>query len=319
MEFFKHNTQIDFMAQRNWAALASVILFLLSITSLVINGLNWGLDFTGGTQIQLHFPTTIDVTQVRESLQNAGFKEAVVQNYGTSQDVLVSLSLPKEDKNQSTQSSVAGVDASKDVVVGQLLKALPEAKVQQVDYIGPQVGQELATKGALAIVFALLGTMIYIALRFEMRFAVGSTVALIHDPILILGIFSYFHIEFNLVALAAVLTVIGYSLNDTIVIFDRVRENFRKLRKASPVDVINQSTNQTLSRTIMTSALTLTVCCALFFLGGSMIHGFALALIIGIVVGTYSSIYVAGSLALGLGLTRQHLLPPSKEALDERP
>jgi preprotein translocase subunit SecF len=319
MEFFKHNTQIDFMAQRSWAAVASVILFLLSITSLAMNGLNWGLDFTGGTQIQLHFPTTIDVTQVRESLQNAGFKEAIVQNYGTSQDVLVSLALPKDDKQQSTQGSVAGVDASKDVVVGQLLKALPEAKVQQVDYIGPQVGQELATKGALAIVFALLGTMIYIALRFELRFAVGSTVALIHDPILILGIFSYFHIEFNLVALAAVLTVIGYSLNDTIVIFDRVRENFRKLRKASPVDVINQSTNQTLSRTIMTSALTLTVCTALFFLGGSMIHGFALALIIGIVVGTYSSIYVAGSLALSLGLTRQHLLPPSKEALDERP
>lgn len=319
MEFFKHNTQIDFMAQRKWAALASVILFLLSITSLVINGLNWGLDFTGGTQIQLHFPTVIDVTKVRESLQNAGYKEAVVQNYGTSQDVLVSLSLPKEDKNQSAQGGVAGVDASKDVVVGQLLKALPEAKVQQVDYIGPQVGQELATKGALAIVIALLGTMIYIALRFELRFAVGSTIALIHDPILILGVFSFFHIEFNLIALAAVLTVIGYSLNDTIVIFDRVRENFRKLRKASPVDVINQSTNQTLSRTIMTSALTLTVCCALFFLGGSMIHGFALALIIGIVVGTYSSIYVAGSLALGLGLTRQHLLPPSKEALDERP
>ena len=317
MEFFKHNTQINFMAQRKWAAVASTILFLLSITSLIINGLNWGLDFTGGTQIQLHFPQSVDVGKVRDDLQNSGFKDAVVISYGTSQDVLVSL-VPKKEAGDAANSS-ASVEANKDAIVSQVLKALPDAKVQQVDYIGPQVGQELATKGALAIVIALLGTMIYIALRFEFRFAVGSTVALVHDPILILGIFSYLHIEFDLIALAAVLTVIGYSLNDTIVIFDRVRENFRKLRKASPVEVINQATNQTLSRTIMTSALTLTVCLALFFLGGSKLHGFSLALIIGIVVGTYSSIYVAGSLALALGLTRQHLLPPTKEALDERP
>jgi preprotein translocase subunit SecF len=317
MEFFKHNTHINFMAQRKWAALASLILFLLSITSLVVKGLNWGLDFTGGTQIQLRFPQVANVTQIREDLQTAGFKDAVVISYGTSKEVLVSV-VPQKT-GTVTDVNANSVDANKDVVVGEVLRALPAAKVQQVDYIGPQVGQELATKGALAIVVALLGTMIYIALRFELRFAVGSTLALIHDPILILGIFSFFHIEFNLISLAAVLTVIGYSLNDTIVIFDRVRENFRKLRKSSPVDVINQSINQTLSRTIMTSALTLTVCLALFFLGGSMLHGFALALIIGIVVGTYSSIYVAGSLALALGLTRRHLLPPSKEALDARP
>lgn len=318
MEFFKHNTQIDFMAQRKWAALISVILFSLSIISLLVNGLNWGLDFTGGTQIQLSFPTTADATQIRESLQNAGFKDASAINYGTSRDVLISL-VPKHDKNKTVTSNVASVDAGKDAVVSQVLEVLPNAKVQQVDYIGPQVGQELATKGALAIVIALLCTMVYIALRFEMRFAVGSTVALIHDPVLILGIFSYLHIGFDLIALAAILTVIGYSLNDTIVIFDRVRENFRKLRKATPLEVVNQSTNQTLSRTLMTSALTLTVCLALFFLGGTMLHGFSLALIIGMVVGTYSSIYVAGSLALALGLTRQHLLPPPKEALDERP
>lgn len=161
--------------------------------------------------------------------------------------------------------------------------------------------------------------MIYIAIRFEYRFAIGSTVALIHDPVLILGVFSFLHIEFNLIALAAILTVIGYSLNDTIVIFDRIRENFRKMRKATSVEVINQSINQTLSRTIMTSVLTLIVVFALFFLGGSVLHGFSLALIIGIVVGTYSSIYIAGSLALVLGLQRQHLLPPPKEVLDERP
>jgi preprotein translocase subunit SecF len=315
MEFFKHNTKINFMAQRKWAAVASGILFLLSIVSLMMNGLTWGLDFTGGTQIQMSFPDTANVTQIREDLSNAGFKDAVVINYGTSKDVLISV-VPKHDPKAALNESA---DISKDTVVAEVVKALPGAKVQQVDYIGPQVGQELATKGALAIVVALLGTMIYIGLRFEFRFAVGSTVALIHDPVLILGIFSFFHIEFNLISLAAVLTVIGYSLNDTIVIFDRVRENFRKLRKSTPVEVINQSINQTLSRTIMTSALTLTVCLALFFLGGSMLHGFALALIIGIVVGTYSSIYVAGSLALALGLNRQNLLPPTKEALDQRP
>ncbi len=308
MEFFKQNTQINFMAQRRFAAIVSITLFTLSIISLVINGLNWGLDFTGGTQIQLTFPVEADLSQIRTTLENAGFKEATVISYGTSKDVLVSIA-PSKD----------AADASGKETVLRVTQLLPNAKLQQVDMIGPQVGQELATKGALAIVIALLGTMIYIALRFDFRFAIGSTVALIHDPILILGIFSFLHLEFNLIVLAAVLTVIGYSLNDTIVIFDRIRENFRKVRKATPLEVINQATNQTLSRTIMTSALTLIVVTALFCLGGSMLHGFALALIIGIVVGTYSSIYVAGSLSLMLGVNRQSLLPPPKEALDDRP
>jgi len=297
------------MGQRKWAAILSVTLVVLSIASLIVNKLNLGLDFTGGSQIQMSFPHEADLNQIRDALQKVGFPEAQVISYGTSHDVLVSV-VPK-DKNH--------IEASKDEVVSDVVKALPDAKVQQVDYIGPQVGQELATKGALAIVIALLGTMIYVALRFEWRFSVGSTVALIHDPVLILGLFSFFHIEFNLIALAAVLTVIGYSLNDTIVIFDRIRENFRKLRKAEAFDVVNQSINQTLSRTIMTSALTLTVVLALFFLGGSMLHGFASAMIIGIVIGTYSSIYVAGSLALSLGLSRQNLLPTPKEVLDDRP
>jgi preprotein translocase subunit SecF len=309
MEFFKQNTRIDFMAHAKGAAVLSTILFILSILSLAIYGLNMGLDFTGGTQIQMSFTQEADLNHIRDNLKKGGFEEAEVKNYGTSKDVLVTL-VPKKSQ---------GDNVNKDMIVSQVQKLLPDAKIQQIDYIGPQVGQELATKGALAIVIALLGTMIYIALRFEFRFAIGSTVALIHDPVLILGIFSFFHIEFNLIALAAVLTVIGYSLNDTIVIFDRVRENFRKMRKATPVEVINLSTNQTLSRTIMTSVLTLLVVFALFFLGGSMLHGFSLALIIGIVVGTYSSIYVAGSLALALGLHRQHLIPTPKEALDERP
>lgn len=309
MEFFKQNTKIDFMSQRKWTAIVSVTLCLLSIISLMMNGLNWGLDFTGGTQVQLHFSEEANLNQIRDELQKSGFPEAVVMSYGTSHDVLVSV-VPKDKINP---------EVNKDTIVAQMKIGLPDATVQQVDYIGPQVGQELATKGALAIVIALLATMIYIALRFEFRFAIGSTVALVHDPILILGVFSFFHIEFNLIALAAVLTVIGYSLNDTIVIFDRVRENFRRLRKSTPFEVVNQAINQTLSRTIMTSVLTLTVVLALFFLGGTMLHGLALALIIGIVIGTYSSIYVAGSLALALGLNRQHLLPPAKEELDSRP
>lgn len=310
MEFFKHNTTIDFMAQRKWAAILSIILFSLSMFALAVHGLNWGLDFTGGTQIQLSFPQAADMNQIHDNLEKAGFPEAVVVSYGTSKDVLISL-VPK-DKTMLMD------DKAQAVMVNQVLAALPDAKLAQANYIGPQVGQEMSTKGFIAILVALLGTMVYIALRFDLRFAVGSTVALVHDPIIILGVFSFFHIEFNLIALAAVLTVIGYSLNDTIVIFDRVRENFRKFRKADSVEVMNQSINQTLSRTIMTSALTLTVVLALFFLGGALLHGFSLALIIGIIVGTYSSIYVAGSLTISLGLHRHHLIPQIKE-VDARP
>ena len=280
---------------------------------MCINGLVWGLDFTGGTQIQIHFPDAADLSMVRTKLAQIGFPEAVVTSYGTSKEILVTL-VTKE----KTNNVASGADV-KELIVNQITHALPGAQIQQVDYIGPQVGKEMVRKGWFAIVIALLATMCYTAFRFELRFAVGSTLALIHDPILILGVFSFFHVEFNLIALAAVLTVIGYSLNDTIVIFDRVRENFRKLRKAASVEVMNQSINQTLSRTIMTSALTLTVVLALFFLGGSVLHGFALALIIGIVVGTYSSIYIAGALAIALGLSRQHLLPAVKDTLDGLP
>lgn len=312
MEFFKPNTNIDFMAQRKWAAVLSILLFLFSLITLAIHGLNWGLDFTGGTQIQLSYPSAADLTEIHDNLEKAGFKDAVIVNYGTSRDVLVTI-VPKE-KNAEVISETAQA-----AMVKQILTALPNAKMVQVNYIGPQVGREMASKGFIAIIIALIGTMIYIAFRFDLRFSVGSTVALIHDPIIILGVFSFFHKEFNLIALAAVLTVIGYSLNDTIVIFDRVRENFRKLRKASVLEVMNQSINQTLSRTIMTSVLTLLVVFALFFLGGSLLHGFSLALIIGIVVGTYSSIYVAGSLSILLGVTRHHLVPSPKDDVDKRP
>lgn len=312
MEFFKHNTKIDFMAQRKWAALLSVIAIVLSLGSLAVYGLTWGLDFTGGTQVQLSYGQPADLAAIHTNLEAAGFNDAVIISYGTSKDVLISL-VPK-DKSEMTQDAKAQAE-----IVKQVLAALPGAKMEAVNYIGPQVGAEMASKGVLAIVIALLGTMIYIAVRFGWYFAISSTVALLHDPIIIIGMFSFFHIEFNLISLAAVLTVIGYSLNDTIVIYDRVRENFRKLRKADTVEVLNLSINQTLSRTIMTSVLTLIVVLALLFLGGTLLFGFALALMIGIIVGTYSSIYVAGSLAVWLGLDRHHLVPVQLKEADQSP
>jgi preprotein translocase subunit SecF len=305
MEFFKPNTNIDFMGLRRYAAVISIFLTIAAIVILCINGLNWGLEFTGGTEIRVGYPQSVDLSQVRQDLAKAGFNNMTVQNYGNTSTVLIRLR-----GHQDLQQKTIG---------DEILQALPGAQLQSVDYIGPQVGKELATNGSLALFIALLGTAIYIGLRFESRFAISAAVSLVHDPIIILGVFSYFHMEFDLISLAAILTIIGYSLNDTIVVFDRVRENFRKYRKETPTQIINLSVNQTLSRTIITSGLTLSAVVALFFFGGETLHGFATALIIGIVIGTYSSIYVAGALAVALGLNRQNFLPPAKEALDQRP
>ena len=281
------------------------MIFVVSIGALWVNGLKWGLDFTGGTQIEVSYKEAANLAGIRASLYKVGFKEAQVVSYGTSRDVLISIA-PRIDIDQT-------------VLVEKAMLALPGAVKQRVDFVGPQVGQELATKGALAVIVALIATMIYIAMRFEYRLAVSSTVALIHDPVLILGVFAMFGIEFDLKALAGLLAVIGYSLNDTIVVFDRVRENFVKIRRSSPIEIMNISINQTLSRTIMTSVLTLFVVVALFVYGGETIHGFALALIIGIVIGTYSSIYVAGALAVVMGLDRKDFLPSQRREIDERP
>ena len=305
MEFFKANSKVDFMGARKWAACLSILIFVVSIGALMVNGLKWGLDFTGGTQIEVAYTQAADLPGIRDSLYAAGFKEAQVVSYGTSKDVLISIA-PRADFDQL-------------LMVEKVMHALPGALKQRVEFVGPQVGQELATKGILAIVISLLATMIYIAMRFEYRLAFSSAVALIHDPVLILGIFSLFGIEFDLKALAGLLAVIGYSLNDTIVVFDRVRENFIKIRRATSVEIMNTSINQTLSRTIMTSVLTLFVVLALFIYGGETIHGFSLALIIGIVVGTYSSIYVAGALAVAMGLDKKDFLPNQRKELDERP
>ena len=302
MEFFNPRSNIDFMGARKWTALLSGFIFIISIAALSLNGLKWGLDFTGGTQIEVTYPDAADLVLIREQLHRIGFTEAQVIRYGASNDVLISIA------PRATQTQAALVDP--------IMNALPGATKQRVDFVGPQVGAELATKGALAIVVSLLATMIYIAMRFEYRLAVSSAVALIHDPVLILGIFAMFGIEFDLKALAGLLAVIGYSLNDTIVVFDRVRENFVKIRRASSIEIMNTSINQTLSRTIMTSVLTLCVVVSLFVYGGESIHGFALALMIGIVVGTYSSIYVAGALAVAMKLDRKDFLRPTVKAVD---
>ncbi|WP_133131176.1 protein translocase subunit SecF [Legionella yabuuchiae] len=305
MELFNPNSNVDFMGARKWTALFSILIFIVSISALVINGLHWGLDFTGGTQIEVSYKQAANLPEIREKLFDAGFKEAQVVSYGTSKDVLISIA-PRTDIDQT-------------LLVDKVMEKLPGATKQRVEFVGPQVGKELATKGALAIIVSLLGTMIYIALRFEYRLAFSSAVALVHDPVLILGVFAMFGVEFDLKALAGLLAVIGYSLNDTIVVFDRVRENFIKIRRASPVEVMNTSINQTLSRTIMTSVLTLFVVVSLFIYGGESIHGFALALIIGIVIGTYSSIYVAGALAVSMGLDRKDFMPVQRKEIDERP
>lgn len=300
MEFFKANTQIRFMHHRTWAAVFSVIIVVLSLTSLFANGLNLGLDFTGGTKIELAFPKSVNATDLREKLHSNGFTQAIVQAYDV-RDYAIRVGPDKKNLKESIE------------------KLFPSSKIMQINYIGPQIGKQLMTHGILAIVVALLATIIYIALRFEYRFAVSAALALLHDPILILGVFSFFHLEFNLIVLAAVLTVIGYSLNDTIVVYDRVRENFHKLRKGLAVDIMDRSINETLSRTIMTSGLTLLVVVALIVYGGEYLFGFALALIIGIVIGTYSSIYVAGSLAISFGLKREHLSVTHKRHDDDMP
>jgi len=304
MEFFKPNTKIDFMGQRKIAYIFSVIIMVGSLVILAINGLNLGLDFTGGTKVDVSFSQTVDVNKVRNDLIDSGFPEAVVQAYNV-REISVRVA-PHEDLKQEQLHD-------------KLLAAMPGATIGSLEYIGPQVGKTLMTNGILAIVVSLLATMIYISLRFDYRFALSAAVALIHDPLLILGIFSLFQLEFNLIVLAALLTVIGYSLNDTVVVYDRVRECFRKIRKGTPSEIMNLSINQTLSRTIMTSGLTLLVVVALYLYGGDFIQGFALAMMVGIVIGTYSSIYVAGSLALALGLNRKSLLPAERTPDDDMP
>jgi len=309
MKIFNKEPSFDFMGKRKLALIVSILLVILSMASLATRGLNFGIDFTGGTLIEVGYENSADLSEVRATLESAGYGDAITQHFGSSKDVLIRVppheGMSNADLSTGVLNALHGASGS------------DEIEMRRVEFVGPQVGEELTEQGGLAMIYALFGILIYITLRFEKRFAVGSVVALIHDVVITLGIFSALQLEFDLTTLAAILAVIGYSLNDTIVVFDRIRENFRKMRKGSPVEVSNRSINQMLSRTLVTSFTTLFVLIALFVLGGEIIHSFATALIIGIVVGTYSSVYVASATALALGVSKQDLMPVKKEGEDE--
>ena len=311
MQLLKLSETVNFMRLRIPAMVLSTVLILGSFVSLGVNSLNWGLDFTGGTLIEVGYEDSADLEAIRVQLNESNFEDAVVQNFGSSQDVLI---------------RIAPRDGVKAVTIGeQVLAALradgTSVDMRRIEFVGPNVGEELTEQGGLAMLVALLCILVYVAMRFEWRFALGSVSALAHDVILTLGLFSVLQIEFDLTVLAAVLAVIGYSLNDTIVVSDRIRENFRKIRKGEPVEIVNISLTQTLNRTIITSLTTALVLIALFYKGGALIHGFATALLFGVVIGTYSSIYIASSVALALGISKEDLMPPQveKEGADMDP
>jgi preprotein translocase subunit SecF len=306
MEFFKRTPNFDFMRWR-WVCLwVSAALVLASIALFVVRGFNLGIDFTGGTLIEVGYPEAVQLAEVRRTLAEAGFERAVTQYFGTAHDVLVRIP-PQE-----------GGDRAKlgDQVFAALQKQNTGADLRRVEFVGPQVGEELREKGGLALLYALIGILIYVAVRFEWRFALGSVIALVHDVIITLGFFSLAQLEFDLNVLAAFLTIIGYSINDSIVVFDRIRENFRKVRKRSTEEIMNLSINETISRTIMTGISTLLVLLALYLYGGSVLSAFSLTLIVGIVIGTYSSVYVASTYALMLGVSKADLMPVNKEGGD---
>ena len=297
----------NFMGIRKIAVVFSAIMLLVSIASLSINGLVLGLDFSGGTQVEVGYENPADVAVLREQLETAGFEGPVVVHYGSETDVLIRLQ-GKPDKGLAEE------------IYAVLQSNGEQVELRRVDFVGPQIGEELREDGGMGMLAALIVVMLYVAIRFQFKFSVGAVLALAHDVIITLGVFSLARLEFDLTVLAAVLAVVGYSLNDTIVVSDRIRENFRKIRKATPVEVINESLSQTLWRTINTSLTTMLVLLALFFIGGELIHNFAVALMIGVAIGTYSSIYVAATVMLAMNVDREDLLEPEEgELVDDLP
>ena len=297
----------NFMGIRKYAVIFSAILLTVSAWSLYTQGLVLGLDFSGGTQVEVGYDSPADVSALREKLENAGFKNPVVVQFGPETDVLIRLQGEPDRDLAEQMVEVLKTDGQ-------------EFDLRRVDFVGPQIGEELREDGGLGMLAALAVVMLYVAVRFQLKFSVGAVLALAHDVIITLGIFSLARFEFDLTVLAAILAVVGYSLNDTIVVSDRIRENFRKIRKASSIEVINESLSQTLWRTINTSATTMLVLLALFFIGGELIHNFAIALMIGVAIGTYSSIYVAATVMLALNVDREDLLETVEgELVDDLP
>lgn len=297
-------THINFIGNRKIAMTFSGILMVIAIVSLAVKGLHMGIDFTGGTIIEVGYEQAADLSAVRKSLSESGFENATVQNFGSAKDVLIRLKL---------QQGVSSADQSNKVLEAINKNAPAKGALRRVEFVGPQVGDDLATDGFLALLYSTIAILIYVAMRFEWKFSVGAIIATFHDVIVTLGVFSLFSLEFDLTVLAAILALIGYSLNDTIVVYDRIRENFRKMRKTSTEEVMNIAVNETLSRTIMISMTVILVLVALFFLGGEVIHNFSIALLFGVVFGTYSSIFIASPAALMLGISHEDLIVPEKE------
>jgi preprotein translocase subunit SecF len=310
MRFFSRVPRFDFMAIRRPMMMVSILLTVLALGLVLGKGLHLGLDFTGGALVEIGYERPVELNTLRAELDAAGLSSAVVQYFGTTSDVLIRL-VPQDAESSADLSNR---------IIAALTAGGEPLQLRRVEFVGPQVGDELAVDGALAAIFALIGILIYVAFRFEWKFALGSIVATLHDAILVLGWFALFGLEFNLTVLAAILALIGYSLNDTIVVYDRIRENFLEQRRASALEVVNLSVNQTLARTIVTGGTTLFVLTSLFFLGGTVVHEFSIALIVGIIVGTYSSVFVASAMVIFLGVSREDLLPPQDdEEIDALP
>ncbi|MFP1878375.1 protein translocase subunit SecF [Lonsdalea quercina] len=301
---------IDFMRWDNLAFLISGILLVISLVLIGARGFNWGLDFTGGTVIEIHLEKPGDLDEMRQALEKAGFADPLVQNFGSSRDVMVRMSPNVGNSGQELGSQVLNV-------INQ--STSQHGEVKRIEFVGPSVGNDLAQAGGMALLAALICILIYVGFRFEWRLALGAVIALAHDVIITLGVLSLFQIEIDLTIVASLMSVIGYSLNDSIVVSDRIRENFRKIRRGTPYEIMNVSLTQTLSRTIMTSATTLVVVLMLYIFGGAMLSGFSLAMLIGVSIGTVSSIYVASALALKLGMKREHMIQQKveKEGADQ--
>ena len=311
-EILKTTKPIRFMQHAKLTTGFSLVLIVLCFVSLFTKGLNWGLDFTGGTVVEVAFEQSVELDTIRQQLEDNGLAGATVQNFGSSRDVLIRLA-PQAGVNVQQQG---------EAVLASMQEISPSASMSRLEFVGPAIGKELAEQGGLAILVALLCIMIYVGVRFEWRLASGAVIALAHDVIITLGVFSVMQLEVDLTIVAALLTVVGYSLNDTIVVYDRVRENLRRVREnVSTMDIFNEAITETLSRTLITSFTTLVVVIALFVKGGALIHGFATALLLGIGFGTYSSIFIASAWAMMLGVTREHMLPPQieKEGADQEP
>ena len=310
MDFFSRTTHFDFMRWRHGAMAFSAVLTLTALAFLTFRGLNLSVDYTGGTVIEVAYPEMVDLGPLRQALTADGFEDAVVQHFGTPKEVLMRL---------APRPGVAEKELAERAVAALGKVGAGEPRLQRVEFVGPQVGDEITEQGGLAMLAALIGILIYVTLRFEWRLALGSVLALFHDTIIVLGFFSVTWMDFDLTAFAAILAVIGYSLNDTIVVYDRVRENFRKVRRGSSVEIMNLSLNETLSRTVMTGVTTLLVLMSLYLYGGELLRSFTVALVVGVVFGIYSSVYVASALALALGVSRADLMPAQKEGVDARP